>query len=346
MVLITGVPGWLGSRLVDVLKQPPVELAAVSEPWRDARVRCLVQPGTDASALAGLPDGLEMIEGDLRDPAAMRRFCADGADTVLFHCAGLVHPRRWVREFYEVNVEGSRNILAGAEAAGVRRVVLMSSNSPLGVNRNAGDVFDESASYRPYMHYGRTKMLMEQAAAEFQARGKLETVVVRGTWFYGPRQPQRQTLFFRMIRDGTVPQVGDGGNRRSLTYVDNLCQGLLLCAASPGAPGETYWISDRRPYSMNEIVETVERLLEQDFGLPVARKRRQLPNAASEIARAVDGALQGAGLYHQKIHVLSEMNKTIACSIEKAQRDLLFRPTVALEEGMRRSLRWMLMDLD
>ena len=48
------------------------------------------------------------------------------------------------------------------------------------------------------------------------------------------------------------------------------------------------------------------------------------------------------GFYHQKIHVLSEMNKTIACSIEKAQRELGYNPPVALEEGMRRSLAWCL----
>jgi len=47
------------------------------------------------------------------------------------------------------------------------------------------------------------------------------------------------------------------------------------------------------------------------------------------------------GFYHQKIHVLSEMNKTIACSIAKAQRELGYNPTIALEEGMRRSLKWI-----
>ena len=65
-----------------------------------------------------------------------------------------------------------------------------------------------------------------------------------------------------------------------------------------------------------------------------------LPGVASEIAGLVDASLQRVGLYQQKIHVLSEMNKTIACSVNKAKRVLGYRPHVALEEGMRRSLQW------
>jgi nucleoside-diphosphate-sugar epimerase len=61
---------------------------------------------------------------------------------------------------------------------------------------------------------------------------------------------------------------------------------------------------------------------------------------ASEVALAVDATLQRAGLYNQKIHVLSEMNKTIACSVEKARGELGYRPGVELREGMRRSIAW------
>jgi nucleoside-diphosphate-sugar epimerase len=91
---------------------------------------------------------------------------------------------------------------------------------------------------------------------------------------------------------------------------------------------------------MNEVIDTVERLLEAEFGQTCAHKRMRLPGLASEAAYWVDLALQSLGLYHQKVHVLSEMNKTIACSVAKAEQELGYRPTVELEEGMRRSLRW------
>jgi nucleoside-diphosphate-sugar epimerase len=93
---------------------------------------------------------------------------------------------------------------------------------------------------------------------------------------------------------------------------------------------------------MNEIVGTVERLLEQEFGKRVAHRRMHLPGFVSEIALLLDKMIQGIGRYNQKLHVLSEMNKTIACSIALAQKELGYDPKVDLEEGMRRSIRWCL----
>lgn len=333
LTLITGAPGWIGTRFVRAL------LDGLAEGPR--RLRCLVQPGVDASALR-LSDRVEIVPGDLRDADAVRAFCRDGEEATLYHCAGVVHPPLRVRELFEVNVQGTRNLLHAAEEAGVRRVVALSSNSPAGVNPSREHRFDEQSPYKPYMSYGRSKMLMEQAVQASQARGRLETVTLRPTWFYGPDQPERQTTFFRLIRSGKAPIVGDGGNMRSLTYVDNLCQAMLLCEHAPAANGQTYWIADARPYSMNEIVDTVERLMETEFGLKVAHKRLRLPALAGEVALWADAALQRLGLYVQKVHVLSEMDKTIACSIDKAQRELGYRPAVALEEGMRRSLAWCL----
>jgi nucleoside-diphosphate-sugar epimerase len=84
----------------------------------------------------------------------------------------------------------------------------------------------------------------------------------------------------------------------------------------------------------------VERLLETEFGHKCKHKRLRLPAFASAAAYTVDKTLQSLGWYHQKIHVLSEMDKTIACSVALAEQELGYRPTVALEEGMRRSLKW------
>jgi nucleoside-diphosphate-sugar epimerase len=76
--------------------------------------------------------------------------------------------------------------------------------------------------------------------------------------------------------------------------------------------------------------------------MKVTHKRMRLPGIAAEVALAVDASLQSLGLYQQKIHVLSEMNKTIACSIQKARTELGYDPKIALEEGMRRSIAWVL----
>lgn len=337
LVLVTGAAGWLGSRLVEVLERGLTDHDALKQPQAGLRIRCLLLPGQDSAGLKKLSGSVEIVTGDIRNPADCVRLCADAKGAVLFHTAGMIHPRR-VREFYEINRDGTANLLDATIQAGVKRAVVVSSNSPCGCNPHSDHLFDELSPYRPYMNYGRSKMEMELAVK--QRGDKIETVIIRAPWFYGPNQPPRQTLFFQMIRDGKAPIVGGGQNLRSMAYVDNLCQGLLLAAITERANGQIYWIADKRPYSMNEIIDTVERLLEKEFGQKCAHKRMRLPGLASEVGFAMDFVLQSVGLYHQKIHVLSEMNKTIACSVANAERELGYHPAVELEEGMRRSLLW------
>jgi nucleoside-diphosphate-sugar epimerase len=338
-ILITGAGGWLGKRLVKKIAARDFAADVLDHLPRSVSIRCLVLPGENADPLRA--SGGEVVEGDIRDPQACAKFCQGAEGALLLHAAGIIHPRR-VKQFYEVNTVGTQNVLNAAVAARVRRAVIVSSNSPMGVNPYPGHLFDESSPYLPYMNYGRSKMQMELKVKEIASDGRIEAVLVRAPWFYGPGQPRRQTVFFSMIREGKVPIVGSGKNLRSMAYIDNLCEGLLLAAFVQGAKGRTYWIADRCPYSMNEIVDTVERLLEREFHLPVAHKRLRLPNVAGGVATEADRFLQLLGFYNQKIHVLSEMNKNIACSVAKAEAELGYSPMVALEEGMRRSLAYCL----
>jgi nucleoside-diphosphate-sugar epimerase len=282
---------------------------------------------------------VSIAEGDLRSAESVHRFLHDAEGATIYHVAGVIHPTRYVREFYDVNVRGTQHVVEAAKRAGVRRLIYVSSNSPMGCNPNAEHLFDESSLYNPYMNYGKSKKLAEDIVNG--AANELETVIVRAPWFYGPDQPPRQNLFFSMIKNGRAPLLGDGSNRRSMAYVDNLCQGLMLCERVEKACGETYWIADRRPYPMREILDTIERLMETEFGMTVAHRRMRLPNFVGDVALLADLIIQGIGLYHQKIHVLSEMNKHIACVVAKAERELGYDPRIDLEEGMRRSVRWL-----
>lgn len=337
LVLVTGAAGWLGSRLVESLVRGLPEHDELKSPAANLRIRVLLLPGQEAASLQKLSASVEIVTGDIRNTADCAKFCADAKGAILFHTAGIIHPKS-VSEFYEINRDGTTNLLDAAIKSGVKRAVIVSSNSPCGCNPHPDHLFDELSPFNPYMNYGRSKMEMELAIKERSP--KIETVIIRAPWFYGPNQPPRQTLFFQMVRDGKGPIVGSGNNLRSMAYVDNLCQGLILAAIRERAAGQVYWIADKRPYSMNEIIDTIERLLEKEFGHKCAHKRMKLPGFASEVAWLVDKTLQALGVYHQKIHVLSEMNKTIACSVTRAEKELGYRPTIALEVGMRRSLTW------
>ena len=316
--LVTGAPGWAGTALVEELRAS----------GRYDAIRCLVAPGAVA------PADVEAVPGDLRDPAAVARLFrgAEGAD--LFHFAGLIHPRLRVRDLFEVNDLGTRMLLA--HARGVRRVVALSSNSPVGAERDPAALFDEDSPRRPYLAYGRSKLAMERAV---EAVGG---VILRPCWFYGPGQPPRQTLFYRMVKEGRAPLVAGGRPRRSISYVEDIARAAVAAAAVREAAGRTYWIADPRPYPMHEILDTIEAVLRDDFGMEVDGGRLRLPGLAAEVAYLGDAALQRAGLYQQKLHVLGEMSRTIACSVERARRELGWEPGPGLREGTRRSVEWCL----
>ncbi len=337
--LVTGANGWLGRRVVRALTQGHPEMGEAGAGGR--RVRMLIRPGEKADDLLKL--GAEKVEGDIRDPRALRALCAGAAGGTLVHLAAIIHPSRGTGEFTEVNIEGTKAVVGEAGRAGLRRAVVMSSNSPIGVSRDPTCVFEEDSPYRPYMGYGRSKQQMEQWLRAPAGDIELPPVtILRAPWFYGPEQPPRQTRFFCMIRAGRFPIVGSGRNRRSMGYVDSLAYGILLAAAAPHAAGRIYWLADERAYPMTEIVATVREVLRDDFGLPTSPRSVHVPGIVSDAARLGDRLLQGLGRYNQELHVLSELNLTIACTIERAKRELGYRPLVDLREGMRRSIKWCL----
>jgi len=138
-----------------------------------------------------------------------------------------------------------------------------------------------------------------------------------------------------MIQKGNPIVFGSGLNLRSMSYVDNTSQAMLLAATKKEAVGQVYWIADARPYTTLEIYQSVAELLGVRNFKPLF-----LPDFSSEVFLCADKIFQAAGMYQTEIHVAGEMNKDIACSIEKARRELGYEPKVELKEGMRRSIDW------
>jgi nucleoside-diphosphate-sugar epimerase len=326
-VLVTGAPGWLGSSLVEALtngfRSGPVE-------QKPEAVRIVALPGSDPRPLTrtGL---VEVVTADLTERRLPDGLC-DGIDTI-FHCAGIIHAKR-IADLYRVNVDATRTLLEAAAAAKVRRFVFVSSNSPAGLNASPTHLMLEDDPPRPYLNYGLSKLQSEWLVNDAHRAGRVEGVILRPCWFYGPNQPLRQTTFFKMIKGAHPPIVGKGDNLRSMSYVDNTVQGMLLARDVAKAAGQTYWITDRRPYSFIEILQTVGKLL------GVTIRPRYLPHAIGDVARLADSLLQMTGLYNQEVHVLGELGESIAVSIEKAKKELGYDPEIELEEGMRRSIEW------
>ena len=333
MILITGANGWLGLNLVDSICN------GRTTKWgqKPDEIKAFILRGTDKDRLFKISNNIKIIEGDLNNEKDLKNFLQNSKDAYLFHTAGVIHPKR-TSEFYRVNRDATKNLLKASSKANIKRAVIVSSNSPCGCNPNINHEFDEGSRYNPYMNYGGSKMEMEIICNELYQRGDLDLSIIRAPWFYGPFQPSRQKLFFEMIRKGKVPIVGTGKNRRSMVYTENLVQGLILSAVQEKASGKTFWIADERPYSMNEIIDTIEEEIERKLGKPCNHGRLRLPDWVGTFSEKIDAFIQWFGYYHQKIHVLSEMNKTIACSVAKAQEELGYSPEYSLAKGIEISL--------
>jgi nucleoside-diphosphate-sugar epimerase len=329
ITIVTGAGGWLGRALLDQLTNGPFE--------RPGRIRALVTSAGDRAAVA-TDDRIDPIVGDIRRPAGLGDLFADLTGTVdVIHTAGVIHPAR-TSDFTEVNARGTQNVARAALASGVRRMVHVSSNSPFGTNPHGADTFRNEEPYAPYYGYGRSKMQAELRVLDAVAGG-LDAVIVRPPWFYGPFQPARQTTFFRMVRTGRFPVIGDGRQRRSMVHVGNLVQGIVRAELTPTLPGRGWWIADAEPYTVSDIVATVGRALAAE-GFEVVPNRTRLPAVAGRVAERLDAAIQRTGRYVAQVHVLGEMDKTIACDISVARVELGYEPTIALEDGMRDSIRW------
>ncbi len=329
VTIVTGAAGWLGRVLLRKLE------------GEGRRVRCFVRDPGDRDAVIEAAPAAEVVVGDVRDPTAVDALFDQVSGATVFHCASVIHPTGGVREFFDVNVGGAALVVDRARRSGAQRLVYVSSNSPFGFSRSPATVFDEDTPYDPHLGYGRSKMEAERLVLLAAARGDLDTVVVRAPWFYGPFQPARQTSFFKSVRRGLFPQCGDGTNRRSMIYTESLADGLVRAERADAARGRAYWIADARPYPMAEILATVKEALAAE-GLSVSGRQLRVPGFASELAGWADRAAQRSGRYVQSVHVLSEMNKTIACTIDRARTELGYVPLVDLREGMQRSVRWCL----
>lgn len=339
MTLVTGAAGWVGRALVERLLGTR----------QNRQIRILVRNADDIDSF-GWRDrkGLDVVVGDVTRIGDVERFFAGVSDIAVsatgasgvdvIHAAGVIHPDS-VAGFYAVNAEGTKNIVATARRTAVRRMVHISSNSPFGTNPTPDDVFRNDEPYRPYFNYGNSKMQGELAVLEAVSADGLDAVIVRPPWFYGPFQPARQTVFFTMIRKGRFPVIGSGEQRRSMVYIDNLVDGIIAAELTTGIAGKGYWIADATPYSINEIVATVASVL-RDEGYDASGKSLKAPAIVGKVAEFADKLLQDRGRYNQQIHVLGEMDKTIACDISAARAELCYDPKIELREGMRRSIQW------
>lgn len=319
-LLLTGGTGFLGKNVARRLA-------------KDGHALSILARGH--SNLDGLPQGVEVVKGDVTDADSLKR-AAEGRDAVL-HMAALV--KTWVPErerFDEINVGGFKNALAAAKSAGAR---LVYTSSFIAIGPAGPEPADETrihpGAYRN--DYERTKALADAAAREAANAGEDIVMLYPGV-VYGPGDVTDGNLVVQMVRDhlsGKLPGiVGPGDRLWSYSYVEDVADGHAK-TLKRGRRGERYFLAGEN-VAMNEFFRVLERVA------GAAAPKRHIPYAAASalgFCLWTWAELTGHPPQFTQNDV-GVFREHWAYSSKKAEAELGYRSR-SLEEGLRATVEWM-----
>jgi dihydroflavonol-4-reductase len=319
---VTGGAGFVGSAVVRQVLD------------RGAQVVALVEPGGDTANLDGL--GVQVVEGDLRDPAAVDRAVA-GCATV-FHVAALY--RFWAPDpdaFYDINVTGTRHVLESARAHGCRRVVYTSTVGTLGLGGATADAPVDERSFARVDHlfgnYKQSKYVAEHEVLRAGAEG-VPVVLVQPTTPVGPRDrgptPTGRTVL--EFLNGRFPGYVD--TTLNVVDVEDVAAGHLL-AADLGAQGRSYILGGE-----NLLLRDLLGTLAAVTGLPATTRR--FPGALALAAGHVSDVVEGRLLRREPSVPLeaARMSTTHMSFDDSRARDELGYTSRPPADALERAARW------
>jgi len=303
-ILITGGTGFLGRRLAQEAKRRGADVAIFAR-------------NTD-SALEAL--GIKMIAGDIMSREQLRK-AFEGYD-VVYHLAAEIDESS--QDLWNMNVEGTRNVVQACKATGIKRIILSSS---IGVLGGSDDVLTEESPYAAETGYEKTKV----AAEKLVKASEIPYTIARMPPIVGPNRSWEK-IFDAAKKE--YPIIGSGENYWALVYVDDVVEALLKMLR-PAAKNQTYDIAEAEPHKYNQVYYTITRVLE------CPAPERHVP-----VWIAMIGAFfyeLKSKLAHKKPNVtmmmasIKRLTSNRKVSIEKAKRDLEYSPRYSLEEAMKKT---------
>jgi len=306
-VLVTGAGGFIGSHLTERLVEMGADVRAF------VHYNALGKWGwLDESPIC---DDIEVTSGDVCDRDSVRQAMRD--IEIVFHLAALIGipysyyaPASYVR----TNIEGTLNVLQSARELRVERVVHTSTSETYGTARRVP--IDENHPLQGQSPYSATKIGADKLAEAFYLSFGLPVVTVRPFNAFGPRQSARAVIptIITQCLTGDVVRLGNLHPTRDLTYVSDTVEGFISAASTAAAVGRTINIGSGNEISIGDLAKLIIGLI----GCPVnieSDEQRMRPTD-SEVQRLV-------------------ADNTLA-------RELLgWKPTVSLEEGLKRTIEWM-----
>lgn len=321
--LITGATGFIGGHLAE---------AFVERGWQ---VVTVARPKSDAELLERL--GVTIHRGDLADADLWRRLVPEV--NVLIHSAAKVGDWGPVEDYRAVNVAALRGLLEACKGQPLDRFIHLSSLGVYAARHHYGTTEEEPLPAHHADGYTQSKVEAEHLVLRYYRDFGVPVVVLRPGFVYGPRDRTVMPKLIENLRAGTVRYLGGKGQRALNTiYVKNLVDAVFLAMEHPGAVGQVYNLTDGQTVSKRRFIEAIADAMDlprptKTPPLWIARlltwwmERQARKNGATQAPRLTQARLKFLGL-------------NLDFSIEKARRELGYRPAVGFEQGMQETMAW------
>jgi nucleoside-diphosphate-sugar epimerase len=322
-VLITGATGFIGGHMAE---------AFVERGWQ---VVTVARPSSETELLERL--GVTIHRGDLADTGLLRRLVPDV--NAIVHSAAKVGDWGPVEDYRTVNVEPLRGLLDACKDQPLDRFLHLSSLGVYAARHHYGTTEDEPLPAHHADGYTQSKVEAEQLVIRYYRDFGIPVVVLRPGFAYGPRDRTVMPKLIENLRAGKVRYLGGMGKRAlNLIYVKNLVDAAFLALENPHAVGQTYNLTDGEPVSKRRFIETIADAMQvqrptKSPPLWIARfltwwmERQARKRGATKAPKLTQARLKFLGL-------------NLDFSIEKAKRELGYRPAVGFERGMQETMEW------
>ncbi len=309
-ILVTGATGFVGRALC-------AELAA-----RGFDVHCAVRDRLRSAGLPGRIVETGEIGPDTDWDAPLR-----SVGTVI-HLAARAHVLKEaaqdpVAAFRSVNVEGTNRLAMAAARNGVRRLVMLSS---IGVNgsKTAVEPFSESSVPAPYNLYSASKYEAEKVLRKVAENTELEVVILRPPLIYGPGNPGNFLRLLKLLRLGLPLPLGAVENRRSMLFLGNCIDAIIVSATRQEAAGNTYLLSDGEDLSTSGLIRQLALLMNTNVTL--------LPVPLS--------LLRTLGRWTTRSDDVERLLGSLQLDSSKIRRELSWKPPYTVDAGLAQTVQW------
>lgn len=278
-----------------------------------------------------------VISGDMNSVDALKLLTKDC--DVVFHLAGMVHTvpgtKEEEQEFYQVNVEGTRNLLEAAKKNKVKRVVFYSTVGVYG--KDADFHGDELSPCQPLTAYAKSKYQAERLILNSFNNGGPEGVVLRFPVVYGPLDRGNVAKLIKAVHDRLFFYFGDGSCLRSMISSRNAAEAAIKATLEPKAANEVFCVTDGLDYTMNEMVDCI------CGALGIRRRPYHVPVLLADLAGKF------GDFFRKWVRVpfpvdsdrVRKLSRPLTFSCEKAKSMLGYEPVETLEEGIEKEVEWL-----